>query len=239
MRQGCYLDIRMLIELPVYHSNKREGKNMDHPILIWSDLLATLKDVVLIFTAMIASYVGLKGLGAWRRQLKGNTEYVLAKDMLRSIYELREAVSIVRHPFMSHLEHANIPDERAKDLSYREKVVYGRAAAYQKRWDYILKAKSALDAKLLEAEVVWGRNIVDITKPLTTLIAELSWAIQDSFEDLDSKGYSNNQDIEELKKRRQIMFARGDDKDQFKKRLDEVISTIEKEMKPHIEKYHQ
>jgi hypothetical protein len=53
----------------------------------------------------------------------------------------------------------DMPEEELKKLSRREAEWRAMAQAYQKRWEIIPKAKSALDTALLEAEVVWGRKI--------------------------------------------------------------------------------
>lgn len=121
--------------------------------------VSLIKDVILTAASLIAGYVGLKGLGTWRRQLTGNTEYELAKKLLRSVYELREAITSVRHPFMQYPRAPDMPEEELKKLSRREAEWRAMAQAYQKRWEVIPKAKLALDTALLEAEVVWGRKI--------------------------------------------------------------------------------
>lgn len=189
---------------------------------------------------MIAGYVGLMGLGTWRRQLKANTEYVLAKDLLRSIYELREAISSARHPFMQYSQEPDMPEEKLKELSEKEKRWHAMVQAYQKRWDPVPKAKSAFDTTLLEAEVVWGKKIVEITEPLNGLIGELLWAIQDHLDAMNPTSDYDRPGADEVKKRRNTMNARGTgDQDEYKNRLEAVIKSIEKELKPHIEQYHR
>ena len=83
--------------------------------------LPIIKDAVLTGAAIIAGYVGLKGLGTWRRQLKGNTEYELAKSLLKAVYELREAIVSARFPGMIYLREPDMPEEKLKELSEQEK----------------------------------------------------------------------------------------------------------------------
>ena len=204
------------------------------------NMLPIVKDVAITGAAIIAGYVGIKGLGTWRRQLKGNTEYELAKQLLRSVYELREAIASVRHPFMQYSQEPDMPEEKLKELSVREKQWHAMAQAYQKRWEPVPKAKSTLDTTLLEAEVVWGQRIVEIVSPFDELIGELLWAIQDHLEAMNPNGYYESPGAEEIKKRRGILYVRGNtEKDEYKKRLEEIISAIEEELKPHIEQYHR
>jgi hypothetical protein len=135
------------------------------------------KDIILTVAAIIAAYVAIKGLGTWRRQLKGNTEYKLAKNILTAVYELREAISAVRHPFMRYSQEPDLPKEKLKELSAREKNWQALVQVYQKRWEPVPAAKAKLDANLLEAEAVWGRDSVGKITPLNGLIGELLWAI--------------------------------------------------------------
>ncbi len=62
--------------------------------------LPLIKDIVLICTVIVAAYVGLKGLSTWRSQVHGQTEYDLAKRILRATYKAREAIHGVRNPFL-------------------------------------------------------------------------------------------------------------------------------------------
>jgi len=213
--------------------------NKETLVLILKEWLPLIKDVILTGAAIIAGYVGLKGLSTWRRQLKGNTEYILAKQLLTSIYELREAIAGVRHPFMQYSAEPDVPAEKLKELSSREKEWLAKAQAFQKRWEPTAKAKSVLDTTLLEAEVVWGRNIVEKVAPIDTLVSELRWAIQDYLETTNPNA-PYEPIAEEIKERRAIMFARDSlEKDEYRKRLEAVIADIEDELKPHIEQYHR
>ena len=42
----------------------------------------------------------------------------------------------------------------------------GTKEAYQKRWDVLSKARSEMQAELLEAEVLWGNDIKKLFDPL-------------------------------------------------------------------------
>lgn len=213
---------------------------MNEFFCIFQYWLPIVKDGVLTCAAILAGYVGLQGLGTWRRQLKGNTEYELAKLLLKTVYELREAIVSVRYPFMSYSQEPEMPEEKLKDLSEQEKKWHTMAQAYQKRWEPVPKAKTNLDATLLEVEVVWGRRIVEKVLPLNGLLGELLGAIGDHLDAQNPNVHYERPGSEELKKRREIMYARGDsDKDEYMKRLLTVIGDIEDELRPHISQYHR
>lgn len=123
------------------------------------ETVAIVKDVVLAIAAIVAASVGLRGLGTWRRQLRGNTGYQLAKNILSSVYELREAIAGVRSPLMQYSREPELSQDKLRELSHREKEWHAWAQAYQRRWDPVPAAKAKLDSNLLEAEVVWGPKI--------------------------------------------------------------------------------
>jgi hypothetical protein len=99
------------------------------------------KDIILAVAAIVAAYVGLRGLGTWQRQLRGNTEYQLAKSILASAYEVREAIAFVRHPLMEHSREPDLPQATLKELSARDKEWHALAQAYQRRWEKIHTAR--------------------------------------------------------------------------------------------------
>lgn len=200
--------------------------------------VAVAKDVVLAGAAIVASYVGVRGLGTWQRQLRGNTEYQLAKSMLVSVYEVREAIASVRHPFMQYSREPDLPQERLKDLSQREREWHALSQAYQRRWDLIPAAKAKLDANLLEAEVVWGSDIRSRVTPLNRLIGELLVAVQGHLEARNPDGHYESPGPELVMKRHEILYAMGEP-DRFKEQVDEVIRGIESGLRPHIARHHR
>ena len=203
-----------------------------------AEAIAIAKDVILSIAAIIAAYVGIRGLDTWRRQLRGNTEYQLAKSLLTSVYELREAIAGVRNPFMQYSREPDLPADKLKDLSQREREWHALAQAYQRRWEPVPTAKAKLDANLLEAEVVWGAAIRTKVQPLNQLIGELLFALQDHLEARNPNIPYESPGRELVKKRHETLYGIGD-ADAFKQRLEEVILNIESELRPHIEQHHR
>lgn len=202
------------------------------------EIVVIVKDIVLTLAAIVAGYVGIRGLGTWRRQLRGNTEYQLAKSMLTSVYELREAISSVRNPFMQYSKEPDLPEDKLKELSQREREWHALAQAYQRRWEPVPKAMAKLDANLLEAEVVWGSGIRAKANPLNRLTGELLFALQDHLEARNPDGRYESPGPGLVKKRRETLYGLGEE-DEFKERLQEVIREIENDLRPHIVQHHR
>ncbi|MDU0353947.1 hypothetical protein RS130_08405 [Paraglaciecola aquimarina] len=63
---------------------------------------AITKDVFSIIGTISAVVIGIIGLTTWRRQLKGTSEYEVAKKAILHTYEVEQTIQGVRHP-MLHL----------------------------------------------------------------------------------------------------------------------------------------
>lgn len=213
---------------------------MHETICSFPAVIATVKDLVLTATTLVATYVGLSGLNTWRRQLKGNTEYALAKNVLTCLYELRGLIDVVRNPFASYAQEPDIPEEKHQEMDARQKEWYSYAQMYEKRWAPVVAVKSKLDAYLFEMEAVWGRDVVAKLYLLNRVIAELQWAIQDHLEDRNprlGRPYNNS---EEVQKQRAILFRRGPKTpDEYNDRLKKAIEDAEAVLKPHILEHHR
>ena len=112
-------------------------------------IVATTRDKLTIVCAVIASYVALMGLSTWRRQLRGNTQYDLARRLLLSAYKLRDAVEGVRIPGIHSMEVAHALKETGistEMMSQRDSVRVEKVAVYEIRWRRVQDAKSELSA---------------------------------------------------------------------------------------------
>jgi hypothetical protein len=213
---------------------------MEATVPSFAQWLSVAKDVVLTLAAGVAMYVGVRGLNTWRRQLRGNTEYALAKSVLTSIYELRGAIAGVRHPFMQYSAEPDLPPEKLSQLDSRQIQWHALAQAYQRRWQPVAAAKAKFDSHLLEVEAVWGRELLAKAEPLSPLVAELLWTIQDHLDAKNPSASDEERDRDEIKKRREIMFELGGKhNDEYKKRLEQTIAEIEGVVRPHVLSRHR
>jgi hypothetical protein len=85
--------------------------------MTFPEVLAVVKDIVLMGTAVAAMYVAFKGLGTWNRQLKGGAEYELTRRLLRSTYRMRETMKAVRNPVVFQHEQPAPPEEPGTRMS--------------------------------------------------------------------------------------------------------------------------
>lgn len=123
--------------------------------------------------AITGAYIAIKGLGTWRRQLKGQSEYDLSRRILVALFTYRDAIDGVRHPMMFTAE-MPYPDEgRAKHMSDKEIHHHGKAKAYHLRLGKVKNARKSLYTDLLEAEALWDNELNKLFQTLYELEQEL------------------------------------------------------------------
>ena len=64
------------------------------------EIFTIIKDAAVTGAAITGAFVAFKGLGTWRRQLKGLSEYELSRRILVTLFKYRDAINGVRHPAM-------------------------------------------------------------------------------------------------------------------------------------------
>jgi hypothetical protein len=200
--------------------------------------LTEIKDLVIALAAAVGAGVGVLGLKAWRRQLKGNTEYELARRLLRAVYRVRNALQNVRNPFISSGEivqalkdAGKAPEEIKRDLAKAE--VDG--AVYAARWKPVADAISELQVEALEAEVIWDATVSDTLKPLYKCVSELNVSLWQFLRDTQG-GYRRGLPPEQIEKIEKVVYFESSDpeKDNFTRGLQAAVGLVEKLAKPKL-----
>lgn len=203
--------------------------------LLWANL-PSIKDIFLAIAAILTVLVAWKGLNTWRRQLFGKTEYALVRRLLRYTYQYRDAIQQVRVPYMFGSEMANLTEEEAEKMNTEEIHHYNLQKGYERRWDFISKAKVNLEPALLEAEVLWGKNIRDKFSKLFHNESVLAGNLMSYFYSTDPKRSRHYKEKEEaMNKRDAIIFAMADEKkDSFYQGLLRDVNEIEDFIRPYL-----
>ncbi|MFA6273827.1 MAG: hypothetical protein WC662_01580 [Candidatus Paceibacterota bacterium] len=184
--------------------------------------LKITKDLITMLGIGIASFVAISGLSAWKKQMKGKTDYEVARRCLKSVYKLREAIKYVRNPYISvgemekSLEESGLKDN--KDLTKNQKTNW---AVYDARWKKVSEAKTEMDIEFFEAEVSWGKDIILTQKDFKDLIGKLYGTVS-----MFLMGYGKE-------KHDEIIYDTGEE-DVFTKEVDEAIEKIEDYLKFYL-----
>ncbi|MDL0433149.1 hypothetical protein QPM17_18570 [Marinobacter sp. TBZ242] len=199
--------------------------------------ISPVKDIVVALAAIIGSGVALIGLSTWRRQLEGTAEYELARRLLKEVYQFREALQSVRFPFIAVKEMELSDDEGPAPVNDKDRRHRELAKAYQNRYDRVYDARNALEATLLEVEVLWGAELVEKVRKLYSWDAELYAAIMEHLDTVISDAPNGGRNLADRQRTREIINSRGNRKeDKFLSGLQGDIQEIERNLKPHLKR---
>lgn len=142
-----------------------------------ADVVSVIKDFVLMAGSGAGVYLAATNLNTWKRQLAGQSDHELARNLLVHLFKYRSAIEMIRHPFMSSLE-MGIDEELGKDGVTFEKAQYkGMIKAYNARWKVLTDEKAELQAYVVEARALWGEELADKFKVLAPFELELYQAL--------------------------------------------------------------
>lgn len=206
------------------------------------EYVSLVKDIITALSALTVAVIATLGLQTWKKELKGRTEYELARRLLRAVYKARHAIHLVRNPFMyageiiQSLQEANIQvdqhDQRYNAISHR--------AVYMRRWQKVEDALTELQLDTFEAEVIWGQEASEKMRPLrknvSTLFANIQLYLRQLEEPpgytLDSEtSFQRRQEIERV-----IYYDLGEDptRNSFTVEITESVTQIEEYLRPHL-----
>lgn len=150
-----------------------------------SVIFSYVKDSILAATAITGAIIAFRGVNTWRRQLNGQADHNLCKNLLVSIFKYRDAIRFVRNPFMSGSEQPSPPSEKINTMTEQEKRYYGISKAYAARWDKVIEAHAQVYAYLIETEALWGNEVKLMWEEIRKLESELLTALEHIIEAYD------------------------------------------------------
>ncbi|WP_081620082.1 hypothetical protein [Thioalkalivibrio sp. ALE9] len=125
------------------------------------------KDVVSIVGTIGALTIGGLGLFTWRRQLRGASEYEVAKKAILKTYEVQQALQSVRNP-MLYLSKEEV--EAGRRLEEEQRIYSERMAHLNEKW-------AELQTIRLEAKVIWGKEAQYSFNEIQQRIGDLRGAV--------------------------------------------------------------
>jgi hypothetical protein len=189
------------------------------------------RDVIVSISALAAALVAFLGVNAWRRQLKGTTEYQNALKVLRALYAVRESVIEARDRFILPTDAVQQPPATGPE-EFRVRV---EARSYQRRLVRVGAARGELLLAQQEALAVWGDPAKEALEDLLEAIADLFTTYELYFDEeialarrRDQEGKDETRDAENLVMRRVLYSALSKDgKDPFGERIARAVARAE------------
>jgi hypothetical protein len=187
-------------------------------------------DVALGLSALITAVAAAFGIDAWRRRMRGSTEYKVALKTLEAVFALRQSIEETRK--------RDRPDRiRAlHDPSEDDEVAVALAAQdYQERMMHVTAARENLLQAQPEAFALWGERAQDallgiheVVEDLKTTYARYFDAELDRVRHASRDGRAAEPDIDTLVMKR-ILYSIPDvrGKDPFGERLSRAVARAE------------
>ena len=201
------------------------------------EYVSMLSDIATGAAALTAAVVAVVGLQTWKKQLTGKSEYDVARRLLRSVYQVRQAIRFVRNPFISAGETSQALREsdveiEPKDWEFHE---VSQQAVYASRWQRVQDALSALDVEAFEAEVLWGSDVTETLGPLRRCISQLGVHIQLHLTG-QMRPHRGRVDPETAQRIRQVIHETSDKSGQegFTAELAQAVENVEKYIRPRL-----
>ena len=194
-------------------------------IVIWP----IIKSIVSFLVPVVALVIAYSGLRTWRRQIKGTTEYDLARRVLKSTYELRDAISIFRSPIR------NIAQiDVGSDISPEEKRFLEEKNDFEQRKKRIEELFPQYLTNRLEAEVLFGKKSIEGINDLTNLCNKIFISAHFHLRHMNPQNQfminrESERSISAENERLKVLYAgiEGEEADKIKQEMDVIIKRIE------------
>lgn len=125
------------------------------------------KDIFSIIGTVGALFFAGLGLSAWKRQLRGTSEYEIAKKSILVTYEVQQLIQGVRNP-MLYLRKEEV--DAGRKIEEEQMIYEDRLKALYLKWAELLTVR-------LESKVIWSTDAHDCFNDLQKIIGELRAAI--------------------------------------------------------------
>ncbi|MCK2045595.1 MULTISPECIES: hypothetical protein [Chromohalobacter] len=197
------------------------------------EAISIAKEVLVSIAAATTAIVAVLGLRSWSRELRGRTQFEVARQLIRATYRVRDELRYCRTPF---IQGAEFPaDYPAVEGATPEQEAKAWAHIYQNRWEPVRDALRELDAQLLEAEALWGSDIRKAGDALRLCARELQVAMEAIIDDKAVGGQNFQSDRDFAKKMRSTAHASATSQDnELTNKIQDAVSSIERHVRPHL-----
>ncbi len=197
------------------------------------EYITAIKDVVVAGSAAAAAFFAYIGLSTWRKELKGKSEYQLAKDTLRSLYKVKKAFGHVRNPMIMQYEY---PEElTGHDGHLKQEYKHeGNMQVYEARFKVLDEAFIELEGSFLDSLVEWGSENQEKIVSLRRCRAELLVNVQDKLRRFKNPHEKNWKDGDRIKREGDVIYYVGVDDEGFTAEINEGVKLLEDWLRPHV-----
>jgi hypothetical protein len=198
-------------------------------LIQWSPIIENLATAVAVIGG---AFIAGMGLNAWKKQLRGQTDYDLARKLMKAVYKVRNEIELARDPFiMSYETDAAVEAAGFNEFEKKDQIKQA-AAVYAMRYQKVATCWIELETQILEGEATWGSEWTGVKDDLEMCVKELRAAFH-SHNALkqDRRGYSPDK-INEIDR---IVYSYKDKtSDKFAQKVDDAVEKFEDISRPHL-----
>lgn len=193
-------------------------------------VLTATKDILIVIATIITASVAIHGLKKWKTELTGKAEFEAAKALMKSVYKLRNEIIDSRSPFISGPEFPEDYSFKLKKIAEEEGGAY--AHVYHNRWKPISAALSDLEASVLEAEALWGKEVKEAEKKINSVVKRL----RSAFNSIVRDAYSLGENFKDKAYRERVYkdAVTGEEEDDLALKLNQAVEAFESIARPHL-----
>lgn len=197
--------------------------------------LGNMKDIIVSISSLAVALFAYRGLNRWQEELKGKSEYQLAKNVLQSVYEVRDAFKSVRNTAIYSYEYPTELVLKSGHVAQEDKAE-ATMHVYYERFKRLDAAFAKLEDLFLQALVEWGSEKQDLIVDMRKQRSELLVAIQtliDGYRKADSNSWMTK---EERKRQTCVLYYTGENSkhSEFSDEINVAVNKFDKWLRPHI-----
>lgn len=195
--------------------------------------ISIAKDWLTLIIAGCGVWVAWQGLKTWRRQLKGTSQFDVAKRLMLKVYQVRQHIEYCREsyrsiPVLTHYQDGKlIPESEQERYSCNKEML--------DRYNVVAQTLSEIEFILFESEIILDKNVRNIFKPIEDVCYLLRYSIDEyiivcdpRYKDMSGSEDSSNQYRELLR----VIFSKKNDDIQTK--INATVAEFEKLIEPYI-----
>jgi hypothetical protein len=197
------------------------------------EIVSITKDIILIFAAIATAHVAINGLQNWSRELRGKADFEVARNLIRSVYKLRDELRYCRSPWITMDEFPLGYDSSNKSYDNEAKAY---SFVYANRWKTVASALQDFESQSLESEALWGSEFKPKTDELRQCARNLQVALDADVSNKFNGGEDFRCDPEFARTIKSEIWATHNDRNELTLKISNAISEIEKHVRPHFKR---
>ena len=189
--------------------------------------ISSIKDIITALSAIGAIIIAGIGLYTWKRQLKGTSKYDVARNLLKSVYNVQHAIEALRSRKMTVRREEVGPGDNIRDalIKTTEKV-------YQSRWDFVNNLMIVFEDKQIDAEVLLDKNIIAIGDKFRKCVRDLEVDLRIYLQMHSMKDFYTDPTYKKVSST--VMSSVQGEKDEFNETITDIVKDYQKELSRYL-----